>query len=231
MKKTAIIFTVLILLLAFVSCGADENGAPYGMKLASNPEIVEYTLYVPEDWVVTSSTGMTMAQVSYVDTTNLIVTHHSHQSLEYADHKDMLIAYLYGDDEVKLSTDTTDSGDGNGTKTYREYDESLLTKEGGYLNRLYESFDMVEDEEGNEKSSFVMVETPSFTTLNKGDKAVVAISFSYTATLDGAQIQQKMILSYDNAYYYNFTFTTPPALYETHSTTFSTILENFSFND
>ncbi len=225
MNKFFSILLVFVLLFAFVSCGQDATDVPLGMKLASNPEIVNYTLYVPEDWMVSSSTGMTMVQASYTDPTNLIVTHHSHQSLnEYADAKNMLIAYLYGEDEVKLS-------DSEGEKTYREYDESLLQKDGGYLNRVYEMFDTEKDADGNEKSTFTMIEEPSFMTLNKGDKAVVAISFMYTATLDGAQLQQKMILSYEDAYYYNFTFTTAPGLYDTHLTTFNSILENFSFDD
>ena len=225
MNKLISILLIFVLLFAFAACGDGESDVPVGMKLASNPDIVDYTLYVPEDWVVTSSTGMTMAQVSYLDATNLILTHHSQTSqIEYADSKDMLIAYLYGADEVKLT-------DENGKKTYREYDESLLLKEGSYLNRLYEKFDRVKDAEGNEASSFAMVEAPDFITLKKGDNAVFAIAFSYTATLDGAEIQQKMILAYEDAYYYNMTFTTPPGLYETHKTTFNTILENFSFDD
>lgn len=224
MNKFISVLLIFVLLFALISCGEEENGVPLGMKLASNPEIVDYTLYVPEDWVVTASTGMTMAQVSYLDTTNLIVTHHSQTTANsYSDAKNMLIAYLYGDDEVVLSTD--------GEKTYREYDESLLTKEGGYLNRLYETFDTVTDAEGNVTSSFTMLEAPAFTTLKKGDNAVMAFSFMYKATLDGAEIQQRMILSYEDEYYFNLTFTTPPALYDTHETTFNTILENFSFDD
>jgi len=225
MNKIISIALVLVLLFSFASCGQDENGAPFGMKLASNPEIVDYTLYIPEDWVVNSSTGMTAAQASYNDPTSIIVTNHSHQSLnEYADAKNMLIAYLYGEDEVKLS-------DGSGEKTYREYDETLLLKDGTYLNRLYEMFDTAKDADGNEKSTFTMVEAPSFMMLNKGENAVPAISFIYTGILDGAQVQQRMILSYEDAYYYNFTFTTAPGLYESHKTTFNTILENFSFDD
>lgn len=225
MNKIISIALVIVLLFALVSCGQEEEGAPFGMKLASNSDIVEYTLYVPEDWTVIYSTGMTMVQASYTDPTSLIVTHHSHESLnEYADSKNMLIAYLYGEDEVKLPDDT-------GEKTYREYDETLLLKDGSYLGRLYKMFDTVKDSDGSVKSSFTMVEAPSFMTLNKGEKAVAAISFVYSGVLDGAQVQQRMILSYEDAYYYNFTFSTAPGLYETHKTTFNTILENFSFND
>lgn len=228
MKKLIAIFMILCMIFALAACGENETNAPAGMKLASNPEVVEYKLYVPSQWIVTSSTGMTMAQAAATDTTNLIVTHHSHtNATEYRDTKNTLIAYLYGADEVKISTDGSDTTD----NAYREYDETLLTKEGGYLNRLYSLFDTVKDEEGNVKSTFEMLEKPTFTTLNKGEKAVVAMTFTYKGVLDGATVQQKMILSYDNAYYYNITFTTAPGLWDTHKTTFQTILENFSFDD
>ena len=227
MKKIIAMVMFLCLVLALASCGAEATDAPAGMKLASNPEVVDYTAYVPTQWVITSSTGMTMAQAATTDTTNMIITHHSHSNtVEYRDTKNTLIAYLYGADEVKVSTDGSDTTDA----AYREYDETLLTKKGSYLNRLYELFDTVKDEEGNEVSTFEMIEKPAFTTLNKGEKAVVAKTFTYKGTLDGATVQQKMILSYDNAYYYNITFTTAPGLWDTHKTTFNTILENFSFD-
>lgn len=227
MKKILALVLFAVLSFTLVACGAAEGDAPAGMKLACDPEIVDYVVYVPTAWEVTSSSGMTMAQAALTDTTNLIITNHSHSNtVEYRDTKNTLIAYLYGADEVKVSTDGSDTADA----TYREYDESLLTKEGSYLNRLYSLFDTVKDDKGNEKSSFTMIEAPTFTTLKKGDKAVVALSFVYSGTLDGATVQQRMILSYDNAYYYNITFTTAPGLYDTHKTTFNTILENFSFD-
>ena len=228
MKKILSLLLIAILALTLVACGASENGAPNGMKLASNPEIVDYTLYVPESWFIRESAGYTMAQAAQTDTSSVIVTNHSHtNTIEYRDAKNTMIAYLYGADEVNLSTDGSDTSD----SAYREYDDSLLTKEGGYLNRLYESFDTVKNDDGTEVSSFKMIEKPAFMTLNKGDKAVVAIGFVYTAILDGAEIQQRVVLSYDDAYYYNITFTTAPGLYDTHETTFQTILENFSFDD
>lgn len=225
MNKIVSILLVFVLLFALISCGQSEDGTPYGMKLASNPEIVEYTLYVPEDWTVTYSAGMTMAQASLNDPTNVIVTHHSQTSQnEYSDSKFMLIAYLYGADEVKLPAEGEE-------KTYREYEDALLLKEDSYLGRLYRMFDTVKDADGVEMSSFEMVEAPSFMTLAKGEKAVAAISFIYKGTLDGAQVQQRMILSYEDAYYYNITFSTAPGLYESYATTFNTVIENFSFDE
>lgn len=82
LKKILALFLALLSLsfsLAFLTAcgGEDEDGAPYGMKLASDPALVDYFLYVPEDWVVTSATGTTMAQVSLSDATSVIVTNHT----------------------------------------------------------------------------------------------------------------------------------------------------------
>ena len=224
MNKIISVFLILVLVLGLASCGASEDGTPYGMKLASNREIVGYSLYVPEDWQVTISNGSTMAQASLNDATSVIVTNHSQAKFnEYSDTKYMLIAYLYGEDEVKLPA----AGE---EKTYRAYDESLLTKEGTYLNQLYKSFDTVSDADGNVKSTFTMVQAPTFATLNKGDGAVHCITLTSTATFSGAEVRQTMILAYEDEYYFNITFTTSPGLYDTHADTFDTIINNFSFD-
>lgn len=235
MKKLTVYVLLFAMLFAFASCGETVDDAPIGMKLASDPEVVDYKVYVPTDWAITSKTGMTMAQVSLADASSMIVTNHSHTNTsEYRDSKNTLIAYLYGADEIKPTADTTDPAldeskyDKDG---YRKYDESLLLKEGSYLARVYSLFDTVKDEEGNVKSTFTMIEAPAFTTLKKGDGAVAAITFTYSGVLDGASVQQKMVLSYEDAYFYNITFSTAPALYETHKATFDAILGYFTFED
>ncbi|MBQ7364039.1 MAG: hypothetical protein IJW46_00375 [Clostridia bacterium] len=237
MKKLTVMLLAIVMLLTFVSCAEETGDAPYGMKLASDPEVVDYKVYVPEDWTITSKTGMTTAQVSLADATNMIITNHSHSNtVEYSDSKNTLIAYLYGADVIKTEAADTTGADANADDRYdkdgyRKYEESLLHKDGCYLNRLYELFDTVKDENGNEISSFTMIEEPAFTTLKKGDNAVAALTFVYSGTLDGAEVQQKMVLAYEDAYFYNITFSTAPALYENHKTTFATILENFTFED
>lgn len=85
LKKILALFLALLSLsfsLAFLTaCGEEgEDGAPYGMKLASDPELVDYLLYVPEDWVITSAAGATTAQVSLADATNIVVTNHTDPS-------------------------------------------------------------------------------------------------------------------------------------------------------
>ena len=98
MKKIVsliLLFTMLLSLASLTACGNDTpTNAPDGMKLASDPEIVDYFLYVPEDWVVTSQTGMTMAQTSLNDDSNVIVTHFSAPNITfYANTKNSLYHY------------------------------------------------------------------------------------------------------------------------------------------
>ena len=72
MKKHVALRVLLSMTLALLaSCGAGgESGTlPTGMKIGEVGD--GYTLYVPEDWTVERSTGVTMAYVSAVDTTNV----------------------------------------------------------------------------------------------------------------------------------------------------------------
>lgn len=66
-------FALLLALsaLLLVSCAKQED-VPTGMKLASG-EIVAYRLYIPQNWTVDMSTGVTSAYVSASDRSNLSV--------------------------------------------------------------------------------------------------------------------------------------------------------------
>ena len=57
---------VLTLSLSLVSCTDDDN-IPDGMKYACDPDIVDYSLFVPESWIVDIQTGASMAHVSETD--------------------------------------------------------------------------------------------------------------------------------------------------------------------
>ncbi len=73
MKKTVALVLLLVMLLSLASCGGtptgDEGEIPEGMKVAAEGE--GYTFFVPEDWTVETSTGITMAYVSTVDPSNV----------------------------------------------------------------------------------------------------------------------------------------------------------------
>lgn len=76
MKKRllCLLLTVIFSLSAFVSCKkADNIDTPYGMKLASDPSVVDYYLFVPTDWTIELSTGGTSAYYSTDDPSSVTV--------------------------------------------------------------------------------------------------------------------------------------------------------------
>ncbi len=81
MKKIVSILLVCLSLLCFVGC-KDNDGAPKGMKLASNKELVQYSLYVPESWVIDNSDTSTRAHVSSIDTSTVSVGDYGYTTID-----------------------------------------------------------------------------------------------------------------------------------------------------
>ena len=52
MKKIVSIFLLLIILTASLASCTDDDGAPRGMKLASDRTAVDYSFYIPEEWII-----------------------------------------------------------------------------------------------------------------------------------------------------------------------------------
>ena len=50
-----------------------DKDAPEGMKLASNVKIVDYSLYIPDSWIIDIQTGNTLAHVSALDKSSIQV--------------------------------------------------------------------------------------------------------------------------------------------------------------
>jgi ABC-type glycerol-3-phosphate transport system substrate-binding protein len=72
MKRFLSVALALVILLCLVGCGG-EDGVPNGMKLASNKDIVSYSLFVPEDWIIDEQSAMTMAHVSSANKSSVSV--------------------------------------------------------------------------------------------------------------------------------------------------------------
>ncbi len=191
---------LLSALLILSGCSEDDpDGAPSGMKLASDPKVVDYYLYVPEDWIVLESTGMTRVQVSAADTSNVIVTNHANSKFP---------SYSQS------------------IETVREYYDY-------YIEQLKSKFDTKEAEDGEagEVSTFEIVSDPTEITLKKGDGEVAALKVVYKAQLDGTEIQQILVICYEDDYFYNITLTTAPYIYESNEPRFEAIIKNFKFKD
>ncbi len=72
MKKITALLLTLFAILSLTACGANDN-APSGMKLASN-EVCDYYFYVPQNWTVDMSTGVSSAYFSEKDRSNMSMT-------------------------------------------------------------------------------------------------------------------------------------------------------------
>lgn len=72
MKRILTLIMLMAVCLCLFACGDDSAVA--GMKLASNTDVVDYKLYVPEGWLVSEAQrGATQAFVSDTDRTNVLV--------------------------------------------------------------------------------------------------------------------------------------------------------------
>lgn len=74
MKKrfAAILALLLLTAFCFTACG-EEDGAPHGMQLASDPTIVDYSLYVPDDWMADLRSGVVSAYHSKNDASSVVM--------------------------------------------------------------------------------------------------------------------------------------------------------------
>ena len=78
MKKIIALILAVISCLLLASCGGNME-VPEGMKLASNTAIVDYSLFVPENWIVDLSDARTAAHVSDSDRTSINIAQWNYQ--------------------------------------------------------------------------------------------------------------------------------------------------------
>lgn len=125
MKKPICLLPLLLLLLLplLAACGSDDILAPSGFRLASNPEIVQYRLFVPNSWIIDRQDGMTAAHCSEYDLSNVSVTVHelNSQQMAEADPITAYFAHYRADFEstvgpMELLTDGVDLSFGDGER-------------------------------------------------------------------------------------------------------------------
>ena len=245
MKKILSLLLLSVMLFSLVACGDDTpTDVPDGMKLASDTEIVDYLLYVPENWVVTSQTGMTMAQASLNDDSNVIVTHFTASAIPpYANAKNSLYHYFYGTKflanffEGKNNFAEVAAEDIAWRKDCLSYAvEHKDDAEEGFFARLAGLFDMVTEVdtttgESVTKSSFELLANPTFITVKKGDGEVAALTITYSGKIADRAVKQQAVLIAEDDYFYVMTFSSAPSLYEYVESSFASILQNFEFED
>lgn len=72
MKRILSILLIVLALCALSSCSGNGE-VPKGMKLASDTGVVDYSLFVPESWIIDASDGKTMVHVSETDRSSVSV--------------------------------------------------------------------------------------------------------------------------------------------------------------
>lgn len=245
MKKILSLLLLSVMLFSLVACGDDTpSDVPEGMKLASDTEIVDYLLYVPTNWKVTSQTGMTMAQASLGDDSNVIVTHFTASSIPpYANAKNSLYHYFYGTKflasffEGKNNFAEVEAEELAWRKDFLSYAiEHKEDAEEGFFARLVGLFDMVTETdaasgESVTKSSFELLANPAFITVKKGDKEVAALTITYSGKIADRAVKQQAVLIAEDDYFYVMTFSSAPSLFEYAEDSFAAILKNFEFED
>lgn len=75
MKRIAICLFALLMVVSLVSCGGNDDAVPQGYQRASNAEVCDYHLYVPDTWIAKSGTAQnfTSATVAPGDKCNVSV--------------------------------------------------------------------------------------------------------------------------------------------------------------
>lgn len=178
----------ILMIVCAASCNQkQEEGAPDGMKKAS-VDGAGYSVYVPQDWIVTTGEKslMSEARVSEEDSSNVTVMRYFNSSVEI---------------------DVT-------VENYEEIAIRDYWKE--YMSSLESVFD--KDEKGNstmvlkDENGYKSVMGTGW----KGCEAV-AIEYDYTATLGGVDLYYAQIISYYDGYFYVITFTTRPDFFEDYS--------------
>ena len=123
------IAAVLLSALFAVSCKAKESDPdiPSGMKLASDPKLTDYSLFVPEGWIVDLQTAATVARASETDSSSVSVSAFTNASIPESE--DILSKYweTYESDLINIF-DKNDKGE----STYKLSGEpvSLAVKRG-----------------------------------------------------------------------------------------------------
>ncbi len=123
MKKIIALLLLLAMTFSLAACSGTPPGGdseiPEGMKIAEEGE--GYTLFVPEDWVVETSTGVTMAYVSTVDPSNvtlLRVTTDKTPAAYFAENERTLASVLEEYVLLEARDDTTFGGEPASVRVY-----------------------------------------------------------------------------------------------------------------
>lgn len=185
MKKRffASLAALLLAAVTLVGCAEQDPNAPEGYKTASN-DMVDYTLFVPEDWVVDTETDSLVisARATEQETANIT-----------------MMVY----DNSSYPAETTAEGE-EVSPVVRYWADNLDD-----LTRL---FDL--DEEGNSTFKLESDGKTTLMGKTAKGANVSAYSYVYTATLGGVELKYMQVISCHKDSFYFLTYTAPASRYD-----------------
>lgn len=205
MKRSLLvsIFALLLSAVMLIGCSKQDPNAPDGYKTASNDN-VDYTLFVPEDWVVDTDEKdiVISARVSEQDRSNIT-----------------MMSYDVTDDYIGKTDD-----EGNEISPVTLYWAD-------YTDELAKTFD--NDDEGNSTFKLETDGSNShFMGKDADGKDVPAYTYVYTGKIGGVELKFMQVISYDKTMgtFYFLTFTAPADRYDAHIETVEELLTHIVFD-
>ena len=189
MKKKifAIAMAALLTLPLLAGCSEQEPGAPDGYKRASNDK-VEYSLFIPSDWLVDTAKDSTMTAARVSEVTNTNIT--------------MIAFDNDGTYEVKKDEK------GNSISPVPDYWKD-------YQKDVERIFDL--DEEGKTTFSLnkdLSGKSCLIGANSENRKTATGYTYVYTGKIGGTELKYMQVIIYQKETFYLFTYTSTPSQYD-----------------
>ncbi len=186
MKKIiCAVFAFILCISVFASCSKADQFVPAGFKLASDKK-ADYSLYIPEGWIVDMSTGVTTAYVSKEDRSNI-----------------SFMGFELSDAIINIGTPDGGNGEGEGSDTENDVpDISTIDEYWAYYSSEFEKTfsDMTYEVTGE----------------NMLVSKIAAKKYVYTATVTGSEYKFMQIVTIKNGTVYILTYTARASVFDKH---------------
>lgn len=188
MKKIIVLTLALVFCLGLMTSCKNPNDSfvPAGFKKASNKN-ADYTLYVPEGWIVEMSTGVTTAYVSERDRSNI-----------------SFMGFELDDAIIRFDKDG-ENGDGEAPVTSGENGEVNITTIDQYWDYYSSEFEKTfSDMEYSVNGENLLV------------SKIAAKKYVYTATVTGQKYKFMQVVTITKGTVYILTYTAHEEIFDSH---------------
>ena len=179
------VFAFILCISMLASCSKADQFVPAGFKLASDKK-ADYSLYVPEGWIVDMSTGVTTAYVSKEDRSNI-----------------SFMGFELSDAIINIGTPNGGNGEAEGSDTENNVPNiSTVDEYWAYYSSEFEKTfsDMTYEVEGE----------------NMLVSKNAAKKYVYTATVTGSEYKFMQIVTIKDGTVYILTYTARANVFDKH---------------